>query len=295
MLPAARKTSSRKTSSRKTAPRKTAARAPAARTNSAAPPARTSRSAGKPAPARLTLEQALAALERAGSEQTRKTYRRHGAEEPLFGVSFAELKTLVKRIGVDHELALALWQTKNHDARVLALKIADPARIRPADLDRWARELRMRMCKGYVAMLASESPHAVAKAREWTSSSDPALRATGWTLSGMLAHADDSLPDEPFLQRVAQIEKSIHAAPNAEKEAMNMALITLGGRNATLRKAALAAARSIGKLEVDHGDTDCKTPDAATYIEKMWAHAQAKKFASPAAQERARDPMRTRC
>ena len=46
---------------------------------------------------------------------------------------------------------------------------------------------------------------------------------------------------------------------------------------------------------VDHGDTECKTPDAAAYIEKMWAHSKAKKFDSPAAQERAREPMRTRC
>src|SRR6185369_3349689 len=90
----------------------------------------------KPTAARMSLAETMKALEAAGSAQTRKTYARHGAQEPMFGVSFATLKTLVKRIGVDHELALALWDTKNHDARTLAMKIADPARIRPADLDR---------------------------------------------------------------------------------------------------------------------------------------------------------------
>ena len=89
----------------------------------------TARAKPKSAPARLTLTETLRALEKAGSAQTRKTYLRHGAQEPLFGVSFAVLKTLVKKIGVDQELALALWGTKNHDARVLAMKIADPARI----------------------------------------------------------------------------------------------------------------------------------------------------------------------
>jgi 3-methyladenine DNA glycosylase AlkD len=255
----------------------------------------TTRAKPKSVPARLTLAETLRALEKAGSEQTRKTYLRHGAQEPLYGVSFATLKTLVKRIGVDHELALALWNTKNHDARVLACKIADPARIKASDLDRWARENRMRMCGSYVAMLAAESPHGPAKAREWADSSDPALRASSWTLSGMLSNLDEATPDEWYLQRIARIEKSIHSAPNAEKEAMNMSLITIGGRNAALRKAALAAAKRIGKLEVDHGDTECKTPDAAAYIQKMWAHAKAKKFDSPAAQERARESLRTRC
>ena len=253
------------------------------------------RSKPKPAPARMTLDEVLHALEKAGSEATRKTYLRHGAREPLFGVKFADLKPLVKRIGADHELAVALWNTKNHDARVLALKIADPARVAPAELDRWARENTMRMCGGYVAMLAAESPHGAAKAREWAASSDATLRAAGWTLAGMLASGDASTPDDWFVQRLAQIEKSIHAAPNAEKEAMNMALITIGGRNEVLRKAALAAAKRIGTVEVDHGDTDCKTPAAGPYIEKMWAHAKTKKFDSPAAQERAREPMRTRC
>ena len=51
----------------------------------------------------------------------------------------------------------------------------------------------------------------------------------------------------------------------------------------------------MGKVEVDHGDTSCQTPDAIPYIEKMWAHAAAKKFASPAAQERARELLRRRC
>ena len=142
----------------------------------------------------MSLAETMGALEKAGSEQTRKTYARHGAQEPMFGVSFATLKTLVKRIGVDHELALALWNTGNHDAGILAIKIADPARISPAELDRWANANRMRMCGGYLAALAAESPHGAAKAREWLASADAALRAIGWNLAGMLANRDETTP-----------------------------------------------------------------------------------------------------
>src|SRR5262245_33416087 len=243
----------------------------------------------------MSLDEVMRALEKAGSAQARKTYLRHGAQEPLFGVSFATLKTLVKKIGVDHELARRLWSTKNHDARVLALKVADPAKVSSAELDRWAKGANMRFCGGYVAMLAAESPHGPAKARAWTASTDGSVRASAWTLSGQLASLDPSTPDAWFEKRLAQIEKSIHSASNWEKYAMNMALIAIGGRNASLRKAATAAAKRIGPVEVDHGDTDCKTPDAVDSIAKMWAHSEAKKFESPAAQGRAREPMRTRC
>lgn len=266
---------------------------PSPTVKSAAKP-RAKRVAKSPA-ARMSLDETMRALEKAGTDQTRKTWKRHGAVDPMFGVSFAVLKTLVKRIGVDHELALELWRTKNHDARTLALKIADPARITPAVLDRWARDMRVRMCGGYVAMLAAEGPHGPAKAREWFASTNAELRGQAWTLAGLLANLDETIPDAWFEERIAHIEKSIHSAPNDERDAMNRALITFGGRNAALRKLATAAAKRIGKVHVDYGDTSCKVPDAQPYIAKMWAHATEKKFASPAAQERAREPMRTRC
>lgn len=258
-------------------------------------PAKSKAKAKAPSKASPSLDEVMAELEKSGSAQTRKTYARHGAQEPMFGVSFATLKTLVKRIGIAHELAHALWATRNHDARVLAMKIADPERMTATDLDDWARQARVRMCGGYVAMLAAESPLGRAKEREWLDSREETLRAAGWVLCGFLATLDESIPDTSFVKRIEQIEKSIHSAPSSERDVMNTALITIGGRNAALRKIALAAAKRIGKVEVDHGDTSCKTPDAAAYIEKQWAHAVAKEFESPAAQERAREPMRTRC
>jgi 3-methyladenine DNA glycosylase AlkD len=243
----------------------------------------------------MTLDEAMRALEQAGSEQTRKTYKRHGAKEPMFGVSFASLKTLVKRIGVDHQLAVQLWNTGNHDARILAFKVADPAQVKPAQLDKWTAANPVRAGNVYVAMLAAESPHGRAKAKEWLASPKQALRASAWLVIGFLASLDEQTSDNVFAKHIERIESTIHEASNAERETMNSALISIGGRSPALRKAATAAAKRIGKLEIDYGDTDCKTPDAVAHIEKMWAHAAAKKFDSPAAQERARESMRTRC
>ncbi len=253
----------------------------------------------KPAKApqpRMTLAEAMSALEKAGTAQARKIYARHGALEPMFGVSFATLKEMTKRIDVDHELALALWDTGNFDAQNLAVKIVDPARMTPADLEHWVRGMSTsRMCGAYAAMLAAETPHGAAKAAEWLASKDARLNGAGWVLLSQLAQRDETTPDAYFEKRLAEIERAIHAAPNDKREALNMAVITIGGRNPALRQAALAAAKRIGKVEVDHGDTSCKTPDATEYLKKYWAHATSKGFASPAAQERDRDVPRRRC
>jgi 3-methyladenine DNA glycosylase AlkD len=242
----------------------------------------------------MSLSEVMAILEKLGTEQTRKTWVRHGAQGPMFGVLFGELFKLMKRIDVDHELARELWATANVDARNLAMKIADPAAMMPDELDRWAIENPMRMCSLYVATLAAEGPHARDKAREWLNSSNERLRASGWTLLGRLSDLDESFPEDQLLHSIDVIEKSIHSAPNEVKSEMNRALITLGGRSSELRKAALAAAKRIGKVAVDHGDTACKTPDVAETVEKMWARSGAK-FGSPAAHERSRKSLRRRC
>ena len=163
------------------------------------------------------------------------------------------------------------------------------------ELDRWASEMTMRGCNAYVAHLAVEGGQGSSRADAWLKSKAEVLRNSGWVLVGALAMRDDTLPREWFTPHLVTIQKTIHQSPNHEREAMSGALISIGCRDATLRKAALATAKQIGPVTIDHGDTDCKTPDATTYMEKAWANAVAKGFESPAAQERNRESMRTRC
>lgn len=284
-------------------PARTAATSPPASRTSAASAAKTraatKKTTGPARPARtgerLTLAQAMAALEAAGSEQTRKTWARHGARPPMFGVSFAALKALYKRIKLDHELALALWDTSNFDAQNLAMKLVDPVRLTRAELDRWARAPTARMCGSYVAHIAFEGPHGRACVDDWLASQDEPQRTVGWKLVGVLALRDETLDDAWFLAHLATIERDLHGAPNAVREAMNHAVIEIGCRNPVLRKSACAAARRIGPVTIDHGDTACKTHEAVATIDKAWDHARAKGAASPAAQERARESMRLRC
>ncbi len=273
---------------------------PAARAASGSPATAAKKTPGRsnakpPKPGEtLSLAEVMRTLEKSGSEQTRNTYARHGATGPMFGVSFGTLSTLQKRIRVDHDLAMKLWNTGNVDARNLAMKIADPSLLESSELNRWALGNSMGMCSLYVASLAQESKHGAKKAKEWLASRDDRLRAVGWTLISVLANRDEQSPDETYAKHLAQIEKSIHSEANEVKSAMNGALIAIGGRSIALRKAATAAAKRIGKVEVDQGDTSCQTPDAVAYIGRLWERS-GKKFPTPAAAERSRESMRTRC
>jgi len=100
-------------------------------------------------------------LQQAGTAQNRKVYIRHGAAEPLFGVSYAELNKLKKTIGTDHDLALELWSSGNHDARVLATLVADPARATARPLDAWARQAGNHILSSAMADVAASGPRAL--------------------------------------------------------------------------------------------------------------------------------------
>jgi|GEM_PF-2575689 hypothetical protein len=63
----------------------------------------------------MTFKQTMATLKKMGTAQNVKIYKRHGAGDNLFGVSFANLKLLKKQIKTDHKLAEKLWRTGNSD------------------------------------------------------------------------------------------------------------------------------------------------------------------------------------
>jgi 3-methyladenine DNA glycosylase AlkD len=217
----------------------------------------------------MTEAEALQRLEALGTEQNRKIYRRHGAQEPLYGVSYANFKKLAKSIKRDHGLALRLWASGNHDARVLATMIADPARFHADELESWASDLTDYVLTDALAELTSRTSLARTKMEEWTRSSEEWIASAGWVVLSHLAMKDPALTDEELERHLETIQHDLHGAKNRVRHAMNGALIAIGGRNEHLEKRALAAAAKIGKVEVDHGETGCKTPDAAEYIRKM--------------------------
>jgi 3-methyladenine DNA glycosylase AlkD len=219
----------------------------------------------------MNLKETVAVLADAGTAQTRKTLARHGVGPDMFGVSYAVFGKLVKKIKQDHALAVELWATGNHDCRVLATMIADPAALTVSEVDSWAKDLDNYAITDAFARLVARSKLARSRAEKWIAADGERIECAGWTILACLAGTDTELSDADCEKLLAKIEKGIHAAKNRVRYTMNSTLISIGGYRANLTAKALAASGRIGKVEVDHGDTDCKTPVAADYIRKMVA------------------------
>lgn len=219
-------------------------------------------------------------LERLGTAQTRKTYLRHGACEPLFGVKFGDLRPIAKRVGVNQEIADALWATGNMDAMTLALLVADPKQMKSRQMDTWLKSANYSLLFSMLAGVVARSPHALSKWKKWSAAkNEKSLSAAYALLASWLVQDAAAVPGSCIEDALAAIESSIHEAPNQARQTMNQALIAIGIYREKERKRVYQVAKKIGKVEVDHGQTSCKTPDAATYIDRALASSRRKSSA----------------
>jgi 3-methyladenine DNA glycosylase AlkD len=227
-----------------------------------------------------TLQQLMAELRRLGKDSAAKTYARHGVRELSVGLSYAELGKLAKKLGTVHELSLQLWNTGVHDARVLATKIADPAQLGEKQFEAWLADAANYVISDALSSLAARMPGAAKSALRWIKSKQEWRAATGWNVLAALA-LEGALDTATANTLIDAIEAGIHRAPNRARYSMNSTLIAIGGSLTPLRGRALQAATAIGTVEVDHGQTGCKTPAAASYIQKMAERAASKSAALP--------------
>lgn len=217
----------------------------------------------------MNVEDILATFKTRGKPQTAAIYKRHGCGDNVYGVLTSEITKIKKQVKVDHALAAELWNTGNAEARILALLIADPARMSRADADALVKDGPVRFLGGYLSDLLARGPSADATMRAWMKSKEECQREIGYGILGVrLRDHPESISDEDAKKILATIEKEIHRSPNWVRYAMNGALISIGVYKPALRKEAIEVAGRVGKVEVDHGETNCKTPDAVSYIEK---------------------------
>lgn len=216
----------------------------------------------------MTLKKVMKELEAKADPQTKKTWMRHGAKEPIFGVKIAEQKIIHKKIKGDQALALQLFDTGNVDAQYLAGIVADGKKMTAAQIQKWVETANFTYTG--ITWVASENPEGLKLALQWIDSPDEAIATAGWNVLGALAATvpDEALSEKQFSTLLDRVVKTMKSAKNGVRYAMNSFVICCGTYVAPLADKAIAAARKLGKVEVDMGDTACKVPEAESYIIK---------------------------
>jgi len=193
----------------------------------------------------------IARLRSLGSRRNVAGQRRFGITPRTvhFGVPIPRLRRIARDHRRDHPLALALWSTGVHEARILAAYVDDPARVTRRQMDAWARDFdSWDVCDQVCSNLFDRTPHAVAKAAAWSARRALFVKRAGFAMMACLAAHRRDLPERVFLGFLPAVRREARDGRNFVMKAANWALRQIGKRSPRLRMAAMAEARRIARL-----------------------------------------------
>ncbi|WP_037574020.1 DNA alkylation repair protein [Sporocytophaga myxococcoides] len=170
--------------------------------------------------------------------------------EKALGISIPVLRKIAKDHKKDHLLAIELWKTDIHEARILASMIDDFSLVHEKQMDLWVKDFNSwDLCDQVCFNLFRKTPFAFEKAMAWTEEEDEFVRRAGFVLIATLAVHDKKADDERFTPLFPLIEKHSNDERNFVKKAVNWALRQIGKRNEKLCNEAIAVAKRIKEMD----------------------------------------------
>jgi 3-methyladenine DNA glycosylase AlkD len=164
----------------------------------------------------------------------------------ILGVSKPALDKMARAIGKHHELALKLWDSKIHEARILAVLIDDPGKVTSGQMEKWLKDFdSWDICDQCCCHLFDRTEFAYRKAMEWSCRKMEFEKRAGFALMAVLAVHDKKAPDQKFTAFLPAIRREAVDERNFVKKAVNWALRQIGKRNGVLRRKAIREAERI--------------------------------------------------
>ena len=166
-------------------------------------------------------------------------------DDNALGVKIPLLRQLAKKIGKNHELALELWKTKIHEARILAVFIDDPKKVTENQFDSWVSDFNSWDICDQCCGLLIRTPYALSKIEVYSNAKEEFVKRTAFVLMCALVIYDKKAKDELFYHFIELIEREAWDNRNFVRKAVNWALRQIGKRNDNLRIKAIESAERI--------------------------------------------------
>jgi len=167
-----------------------------------------------------------------------------------FGVSIPILKAMAKELGKSHLLALELWESGIHEARILASMIDVPDKVTNHQMQKWVKDFdSWDVCDQCCSNLFDKTELAYQKAYEWSSRPEEFVKRAGFVLMAALAVHDQEAPNAKFLRFLMMVRREAADERNFVRKAVNWSLRQIGKRNLELNRAAIMTAKTIQKMD----------------------------------------------
>jgi len=145
-----------------------------------------------------------------------------------------------------HELALLLWDTGVHEARIMAAVIEVPALTTRDQIDRWVLDIdSWDTCDQLCGNVLWETSFAWELPAAYSERPEPFVKRVGFVVATQLAVKDKGAADALFLPFLDLVAREAVDERNDVKKGVNWALRQIGKRSAALNAAAIETAERI--------------------------------------------------
>ena len=186
------------------------------------------------------------------------------------GVNIPLLRQLARSHRRNHGLALELWQTGIHEARILASLVDDPAMVTEEQLEVWVVVIdSWDVCDQCCANLFARTSFVWDKSIEWSNRSEEFVKRAGFVLMARLAVQEKKVSAESFQPFYDLIRHEADDERNFVKKAVNWALREIGKRKDL--PGATALAQELAGMESRSArwiGTDALREFAAVHVKK---------------------------
>jgi 3-methyladenine DNA glycosylase AlkD len=170
--------------------------------------------------------------------------------ENTLGIAIPVLRQMARKGRRDHALALRLWETGIHEARLLAAFVDDPRQVTPEQMERWVAQFdSWDVCDQVCGNLFDRTPYAYERAAAWAERPEEFVRRAGFSMMAYLAVHDKKVDDARFEAFYPLIRACAVDDRNFVRKAVSWALRGIGKRSRALNASAIALAEEIQQLD----------------------------------------------
>lgn len=198
----------------------------------------------------MTVEKVLKELEDLSTPEHFAKLSHFGiTNDRALGVKVPLIRQLAKKIKINHQLALDLWQTEVHEARILATMIDDSKLIDENQFDDWVGDFDSWDICDQCCGLFIKTPFALERIGTYSHANEEFVKRTAFVLMCALVIKDKKAGNESFYHFFELIEREAWDNRNFVRKAVNWALRQIGKRNEILRIKAIECGERILRQE----------------------------------------------
>jgi 3-methyladenine DNA glycosylase AlkD len=197
----------------------------------------------------MKIEEILLELEQFGNPDVIEGRKRADIRaSSSFGVRLPDIKSIAKKIKINHEISLQLWESGNHDAMIMAPMVADPKKFTPELAEIWLKDMKSwDITDSSAIYLFRKCDWVFEKVAEWILREKEFQKRMGFVLIATLAVHGKTLPDELFINYLNYLYDGSDDKRNFVKKAVNWGIRQIGKKNKNLRVFALKTCDRIVK------------------------------------------------